>query len=126
MFDQIGFEVHFVRFVHQALFSDDKNAGVLKSLTIEELQQKIGYDLLLLAFIITPLFLISLHFLTAPIKKRYEHRFPALIAPIAIVTFFCFNEVSIAMLGVLVLLQNLYITWYLVDYDDTWEEDSRR
>ena len=75
----------------------------------------VSIDAILLITIILPLFLAAMHFFTAPFRKRYTSRVQILICPAAVIPLFCFTNIDIAILSVLVLVQNGYISWWVID-----------
>jgi len=78
----------------------------------------VSLDAVLLMFIITPLFLAAMHFYTAPFKKRYTNKVQTLVVPLALVPFFFFTNIDIAILSALVFIQNGYIAWYQLDQEE--------
>lgn len=120
--DSIGFEVHFVRFLHMALFDGPSIVGERE--TLQELGEKAGYDSLMLFFIILPLFYGAMHFYCAPFRKRYTRRTQVLICPIALVPLFFWQNIDICFLAILVLLMNLYIAWYHIERPEEFSSDS--
>lgn len=56
--DWIGFEVHFIRFLYWTMFDSTYD---------NEIQTVFTTDILLIAFILIPLYLLAMHFLLHPI-----------------------------------------------------------
>ena len=120
--DSIGFEVHFVRFLHMTLF--DQSSIVQDKETLSELGDKAGYDGLMFAFIILPLFYSAMHFYTAPFRRRYTGTIQVVICPAALIPLFFWQNIDICFLAALVLMMNLYIAWYHIDAADEFRSES--
>ena len=84
--DSLGLEVHFVRLLHMTLFEKSSILQDYESLT--EFEQKTGYDIPILIFVIFPMFFGAMHFYVAPIKRRYTKTTQVLICPILLVPIF--------------------------------------
>ena len=72
--DKAGFEAHFIRFIHMTLFEQDGMVEQEELHTVSQLFEIVSYDPFLLALIMV-LFLATMHFFTAPMKRRYTHKF---------------------------------------------------
>jgi len=112
IFDFIGLEVHFVRFIYWAVF--DSYGGSLETKWLD-LMSSIQLDSLSLLLIILPLFLMSLHFLTAPIKQRYNSKMQAFLAPISLLPLFWFHSWDVCCLSIHVTIMNMYCAYYISD-----------
>lgn len=126
--DRAGFEAHFLRFIHMTLFEQDGVSENTKVHTAYQIFDLVSMDAFLIITIVLPLFLAAMHFFTAPFKKLYDNKLQILIAPLAIIPFFCFTNIDVAILSALVLIQNGYIAWYVIDraefadmYQDEYE-----
>ena len=74
MLDKAGFEAHFIRFIHMTLFSQDGMAEQEQLHSASQLSEIVSYDPFLLALIIV-LFLSTMHFFTAPLRRRYTNKY---------------------------------------------------
>ena len=50
--------------------------------------------------------------------------FQIIIAPLALVPIFIWQNIDICFLGILVLLMNLYIAWYHIDNADEYGQND--
>jgi hypothetical protein len=64
------------------------------------------------------MFIISLKYSTASATEPYTHRINALVAPVAAIPLFFFQNYDILMMGILVLITNLWVSWKQLDTDD--------
>ena len=121
-FDSMGIEVHFMRFVYFALITPHvgKNQDAIAHWYFQ-LEDNLAVDISLLIFIIMPMFLVALHFYTAPTKKYYPCKLQALLAPIAFIPMFLFKSWDILFMSVHVLFLNGYCAYYLVDTSEFYE-----
>lgn len=78
----------------------------------------ISLDAAMMLFIIMPMFLFGMHFYTAPYNRRYRNRRQILTVPLALIPFFFFTNIDIAIMSGIVLLQNGYIAWYQIDQNE--------
>ena len=122
--DQAHVEVTFVRFIFFALFdehvgqqnvTDQKAQLSMAHNSFGEIVKDSGLDFILLATTIFPLVILSMHFFTWPVNKAYPHRKNTLFAPLAVLPIFLFKSWDVFSLAILVLLENLYITWWSID-----------
>jgi hypothetical protein len=127
LFDKLGFEVHFVRLLYSTIFDVDLHERHHYPPLLSD--PALVLDILALIAIILPLFVLSLRYLTHQVQEGpYRSRWNALLAPIAVVPCFFFRDWDILFLSVLVLLQNLWVTWRQVDGGDdeyTWMQYHR-
>ena len=72
--------------------------------TVTQLFDLMSLDVALLLFIITPLFLLAMHFYTAPFRRRYRNKRQILLAPLAVIPLFLFTNIDICILSVIVLV----------------------
>lgn len=116
LFDKFKIEVHFIRLFYFTIF-DTKIAdqGVFEE---DIFRYEIVMDACLLIFIILPLFVIMLRYLTSPIDLIYTSRLNTLLLPLCIIPLFLFSHYDILFLDILALLCNLLVTWKLLDPDD--------
>lgn len=61
------------------------------------------------------LFLSTMHFFTAPMRRRYTNKLQLLIGPVAFLPCFLFTNIDVLLLAVFLLLQFGYIAWYMID-----------
>jgi len=104
LMDRAGFEAHFVRFAHMALFEQDGVSDKDQVHSMAQIFDLVSVDAVLLGLIIVPMFFSAMHFFTAPFRKRYRSRVQILTAPLALVPFFFFTNIDVAILAALVLI----------------------
>jgi len=102
--DRAGFEAHFVRFVQMTLFEQDGVASAEDVHSIAQIFDLVSVDLFLLLTIITPMFFAAMHFYTAPLRRKYTNKLQILSVPFAVIPFFYFTNVDVAILSGLVLV----------------------
>ena len=106
--DRAGFEGHFIRFLYLALFEgeeEEMSFGNNESPhTTEQIFDLISFDNALLYGIIMPLFIVAMHFYTAPFKKKYRNKVQILLLPLAFVPLFNYTNIDIAIMGAIVLV----------------------
>lgn len=107
MTDTVGIDMHFIRFFHLALFDTRAPTSVLDS--------EILKDTVLILLGIVPLFIIGLRFWTAPAYLKYTRKMNAYLAPATLPIIFGASHIDVVLLGILVLLMNLYVFWYHID-----------
>ena len=107
MTDAIGLDMHFIRFFHLAMFDSRATTSVIDYAVIK--------DSLLIIFGVIPLFIIGLRFWTAPAYLKYTLKINAYMVPLTLPIIFGCSHIDVALLGVLVLLMNLYVFWYHID-----------
>lgn len=113
--DRTGFDAHFIRFIYLTLYENEGLAHQSETHTAAQLFELVSLDMALLLGIIMPLFLLAMNFYTAPFKKRYRSKVQILVTPFALIPIFCFTNWDIVIMSVIVLLQNGYIGWYIID-----------
>ena len=72
-------------------------------------------DCLLIGIIVIPMFVLALRFWTAPVYLNYTIKLNAFVVPLALVVVFFAQHVDVILLGILVLIMNIYVFWYHVD-----------
>ena len=102
LLDRAGFEAHFVRFIQMTLFEHDGMAEKDDVHTLYQIFNLVSLDAVLLMFIVLPLFCAAMHFYTADIRKHYKSRVQIIIVPLALIPLFCFTNIDIAILSVIV------------------------
>lgn len=121
LFDKVGIEIHFIRLLYLTIFDVDLHERHHYPHIFEDFSLLL--DLLFLIAIITPLFIMSLRYLTyPPIQGPYKSKLNALLAPIGVLPIFLFRDYDILFMGILVTVANLLIAWNQLDGDDdfTW------
>jgi hypothetical protein len=87
------------------------------------------FDLVSLIFIILPLFVLSVQYLTSPvIDGPYRVKWNTLLAPIGAIPVFFFTDFDILYMTIVVLIQNLWVAWKQLDGNDdeyTWMQYYR-
>ena len=61
---------------------------------------------------------LLVHFFTAPMRRRYTHKFQLLIGPLAFIPCFLFENVDVLILSILLLIQFGYIAWFMIDQEE--------
>jgi hypothetical protein len=84
--------------------------------TIKQTIEALGNDLYIIPLLLL-LYLISMHFYTAPITHLYKPTFQASIAPASLFPLFWFKSWDVAIMCVHLLMLNAYTCYYLVDND---------
>lgn len=101
--DTIGFEVHFIRLLYFTVFDVDlHDRHHYESLYSPDLL----LDLSFLLFIIIPLFVLALRYLTHPQATigPFKSKWNALLAPLGVIPLFFFKDWDILFLSILVLV----------------------
>ena len=115
--DAIGFEVHFIRLLYFTVFDVDLHDR-------HHYEGLYSFDLILdlsfLIFIVIPLFILTLRYLTHPQASLgpYKSKWNALLAPLGVLPLFFFKDWDVLFLSVLVLLMNLWVAWKQLDGGD--------
>ena len=103
----IGMDIHFIRYLHLSLFNhrvvDVKHSQICRE------------DIMLLAFVILPLYILALRFWTAPVYINYTSKVNSLLVPFSMLPMFLSKHIDIIMLGVLVFFMNFLVFCYHVD-----------
>ena len=107
LFDSFGIDIHFMRYLHLALFDDRLAPHVFTPSVV--------HDLLVLAFVIIPAFIIAMRFTTAPVYLNYRLRINALIVPPMLPLMFLVSHWDVMFLLGLVAWMNFYVFWYHID-----------
>lgn len=94
-------DLHFLRYLHLSLFSTRPHA-----ITIYEIE-----DILMLAFIITPLFILAMRYWTAPSYLNYRLRANALALPLAVLPMLWGHHRDINILALAVGFMNYSAFW---------------
>ncbi|CDW75090.1 UNKNOWN [Stylonychia lemnae] len=119
LFDKLGFEVHFVRLIYFTIF--DQSSTDLSDTQKQQFYQSLMIDHFHLLFIIIPMYVISLQYLTASALEHYNKKANAFIAPFAAIPIFFFQNYDILIIAILVLCCNLWVAWKQLDTDEyTW------
>ena len=103
--------MHFIRFFHLAMFDSRATTAIIDYNVIK--------DSLLIIFGVIPLFIVGLRFWTAPAYLKYTLKINAYTVPMTLPIIFGCNHIDVALLGVLVLIMNLYVFWYHIDPPQT-------
>ena len=117
--DKVGVEVHFIRLVYFTIFDQ----------SLAESNQYFGFgeswywlalfiDTFHLLLIVLPLFVLSVKYYTASAVKPYTSGANALLAPIAVITLFFFQNYDILWMAIMVLTTNLWVSWKQMDSDE--------
>ena len=117
MLDKAGFEAHFIRFIHMTMFAQDGISEQEQLHTVSQLFEIVSYDPFLLALILM-LFLATMHFFTAPMRRRYTHKFQLLIGPLAFIPCFMWSNIDVLILSIFLLIQFGYIAWFMIDQEE--------
>lgn len=105
--DQLGVDIHFMRFLVLAVFDSRQKTHVL--------DHQIEADLLILGAVIVPSFIIGLRFVTAPVYLNYTRRLNALVVPLLVPFTFVVSHWDLLFLMMLVIWMNFYVFWYHID-----------
>ena len=105
--DTLGIDMHFIRFFHLALFDSRAPTQVLDTQSLK--------DTALIIFGIVPLFIIGLRFWTAPAYLKYTRKMNGYLVPTTLPIIFLASHIDVILLGVLVLIMNIYVFWYHID-----------
>lgn len=104
--DRFSIEVHFLRYLYLAIFDARPKTLITNEVII---------DCCLLAFIVIPMFIISLRFWTAPVYLNYNLKMNSFATPFALIVCFMGSHTDIILLGLLVCFMNFYVFWYHID-----------
>lgn len=104
--DKLQIEIHFLRFLHLALFES-------RPPIIFDWEHAI--DIFGLVFIITPLFITGLRYFTAPVYLNYRLKINAVVLPLAVPYLYLATHWDILLLTVLVSYMNFHPFWYHMD-----------
>lgn len=99
--------MHFTRMFHLALF-ETRMPSVLKDYSLMK-------DTLLIVFGVVPSFIIGLRFWTGPAYLKYTLKINSVIAPFHLIIIFGASHIDVSLLGMLVLVMNVYVFWYHID-----------
>lgn len=106
-FDGMYIDIHFIRYLYLAMF-DARPPDVLHS-------QAIFCDSMLLIFIVVPMFVAAMRFLTAPVYINYTLRINAFVLPLALIVVFTATHTDVLLLGLLVGWMNFQAFYYHTD-----------
>lgn len=103
----LGFDVHFLRYVHLSIF-DHRTIDPSKLVKNTE-------DLALLFLVIVPLYIYALKFWTSPVYINYTSKMNSLLLPFSMMPMFLSYNIDIILLGILVFVMNFLVFCYHVD-----------
>lgn len=112
--DVLGVDAHFIRLIILVLFEERDSMRHYTPLN------SILKDMLMIFFIIVPMFIIGMRFWTAPTYLKYDLKINAMVAPFGIFpAFFSYHD-DIKALGAVVMIMNMYVFYHHLDppYDD--------
>lgn len=107
MCDKFGIDIHFMRYLHLALFNNRLVSHVLTT--------SVMVDLGVLILIIIPTFIIGMRFVTAPVYLNYRLKINSLVVAPMIPLIFFVSHWDLVFLLILVVWMNFYVFWYHID-----------
>jgi len=113
LFDNLGFEVHFVRMVYLTLF-DHSVHFFLEAKTLKG----IAIDSALVLLLIMPCFFYGIKFIVAPVHENYKNYGVSLVTPLPLISLLYYECIDVAFLAGFAVLINCYVSWRLMDSDE--------
>ena len=72
-------------------------------------------DIMMIIFLVLPMFIIGLRFWTAPVYMKYPLALNSCITPLSFFVVFFSDHMDVMLLGILVWMMNIYVFWYHID-----------